>query len=267
MSFFSPSPHPLVFAHRGGRALGPENTLVALDAGLAAGADGLELDVRLTRDGDAVVIHDATLDRTTDATGPVRARTAGELARVDAGCRFEQDGARPWQGQGVGVPRLVDVLRRYPDRRLIIELKDHDAELGHAVAAILRQHGGDLDRLCIGGFGAPSVDACRSALPGMASSAHVREVRRALYASWLGWPVRTQAYGGYQIPEVRGRLRVVSRRFIRAAHRAGHHVQVWTVNETADMHRLLDWGVDALITDVPDVAARLVSERRSTPGR
>ncbi|MGE3577322.1 MAG: glycerophosphodiester phosphodiesterase [Vicinamibacterales bacterium] len=262
MTFFD-HPRPLVLAHRGGRALAPENTLLAFDTGLAAGADGLECDVRLSADGVPVVIHDETLDRTTDLTGPVRARTAAELARADAAARFEQDGRRPWQGQGVGIPTLAEVLRRYPDRRIVVEMKDHLPDLGTAVAAILRRDGGDLERLCIGGFGALPVEACRRALPGVASSAHVREVRRALYASWMGWPVRSQAYGGYQVPETRGRLRVVSRRFIRAVHRAGHHVQVWTVNDEADMHRLLDWGVDALITDVPDVAARLVDRRRA----
>ncbi|MGE3404939.1 MAG: glycerophosphodiester phosphodiesterase, partial [Vicinamibacterales bacterium] len=266
VTFFD-HPGPLVFAHRGGRALAPENTLLAFDTGLAAGADGLECDVRLSADGVPVVIHDETLDRTTDLTGPVRARTAAELARADAAARFEQDGRRPWQGQGVGIPTLAEVLRRYPDRRIVVEMKDHLPDLGTAVAAILRRDGGDLERLCIGGFGARPVEACRQALPGVTSSAHVREVRRALYASWMGWPVRSRAYGGYQVPETRGRLRVVSRRFIRAVHRAGHHVQVWTVNDEADMRRLLDWGVDALITDVPGVAATLVDARRATPGR
>src|SRR3954466_10045111 len=110
--FFAAS-RPQVFAHRGGSALGPENTIAAFDMGMAAGADGLELDVHLSADGVVVVHHDPTLDRTTDASGPVAARTAAELARVDAGYRFTKNGEYPFRGQGIGVPTLAEVFRRY----------------------------------------------------------------------------------------------------------------------------------------------------------
>src|SRR5262249_24275390 len=96
------SDRPQVFAHRGGCDLGPENTIAAFDAGMAAGADGLELDVHLSADGHVVVHHDATLDRTTDASGPVRSKTAAELARVDAGYRFSKNGQFPFRGKGIG---------------------------------------------------------------------------------------------------------------------------------------------------------------------
>ncbi len=253
MTFFD-HPAAFVFAHRGGRALAPENTLLAFETGLAAGADGLECDVRLSRDGVPVVIHDATLDRTTNLTGPVSARTAAELARVDAASHFERDGAFPWRGQGVGIPTLAEVLRRHPDRRIIVEMKDDRPELGAAVAALLRREPA-LERICAAGFGAHPVRTVRQLLPEVATSAHMAEVRSALYASWVGWP-RRGVYGGFQVPEARGGWRVVSPRFVRAAHRAGHRVQVWTVNDKADMNRLFDWGVDAVITDVPDVAVR-----------
>ena len=256
MNFFHHSA-PLVFAHRGGRALGPENTLAALDIGLEAGADGLEFDLRLSRDGVPVVIHDATLDRTTNATGPVRDRTAAELARVDAAYHFDRAGRYPWRGQGIGICTLAEVLRRYPDRRLIVEMKDNLTELGEAVAAVLRKEPA-LERICAAGFGALSVGAIRRALPVVATSAHMSEVRAALYGSWLGWPVRGRGYGGYQVPEVRGGYRVVSPRFVRLAHRAGHKVQVWTVDEADDIARLLSWGVDAIITDRPDAARRAI---------
>src|SRR5687767_14722600 len=96
------SSRPLVFAHRGGCALGPENTLAAFDLGLAAGADGLEFDVHLSADDVVVVFHDDTLDRTTQSSGPVRSRTAAELAGVDAGCRFrDARGDYPFRDRGV----------------------------------------------------------------------------------------------------------------------------------------------------------------------
>jgi glycerophosphoryl diester phosphodiesterase len=252
--FFGVPGPPRVFAHRGGCALGPENTIAAFDRGLAAGADGLELDVRLSADGMVVVCHDETLDRTTDATGPVVARTAAELSRVDAGYRFTDDGGHhPFRRQGVGVPTLREVLARYPDTPIIVEMKPDTAEMGLAlVADVLAARAAD--RVCAAGYGTRSLGAAREALPAMASSAGLSEVRLALYRSWVGWPPMRTPYGGYQVPEYAGSLRVVSRRFIRHAHRAGLEVQLWTIDEAADMERLLEWGADALISNRPDLA-------------
>ena len=255
--FFDRTRRPRVFAHRGGCALGPENTLAAFDAGIAAGADGLELDVHLSSDGVVVVCHDATLDRTTGDTGPVAALTAAELARVDAGCRFvDASGRRPWAGRGVGIPIFAEVLRRYAAVPIIVEMKIDTVEMGRAVAREV-EAAGATGRVCAAGYGVRSLGAARAALPRMASSACHPEVRWALYRSWVGWPVRRVAYGGYQVPEYAGGVRVVSPRFVRHAHRAGLEVQVWTVDEEPDMERLLGWGVDALISNRPDAAVRI----------
>jgi glycerophosphoryl diester phosphodiesterase len=246
---------PRVFAHRGGCALGPENTLAAFDQGLAAGADGLELDVHLSADGVVVVHHDETLDRTTSGAGRLALLTADELARVDAGYRFEAGGRFPFRGQGVGVPTLRDVFRRYPNIPIIIEMKVNSAEMGQALAAEVRRADA-VDRVCAAGFGARALRAARAAIPEMASSAAASEVRLALYRSWVGWPVRGVAWGGYQVPEVASGHRIVSPRFVRHSRSAGLGVQVWTVDTPADMERLLGWGVDALITNRPDLAVR-----------
>lgn len=255
VAFFA-SARPQVFAHRGGCALGPENTIVAFDRGVAAGADGLELDVHLSADGIPVVCHDDTLDRTTDAAGPVAACTAAELAGVDAGYRFAADGRFPFRGQQAGIPTLAEVLSRYPSLPVIVEMKVDSAAMGEAVAAAVRAADG-VDRVCAAGYGLASLRAFRRALPSAASSACHPEVQLALYRSWAGWPVRRPPYGGYQVPEHAGRIRVVSRRFVRHAHAAGLRVQVWTVDEEPDMARLLGWGVDALISNRPDLAVRV----------
>lgn len=255
--FFGGPGRPRIFAHRGGGALGPENTIAAFDRGLAAGADGLELDIRLSADGIAVVCHDETLDRTTDASGAVSARTVAELARVDAGYRFaDASGRHPFRGQGVGIPTLRDVLARYPDIPLIVEMKPDTEEMGRALAAEVVAAGA-VDRVCAAGYGSRSLAAARRAVPDMASSASRLEVRLALYRSWAGWPAKRTPYRGYQVPEHAGNLRVVSRRFIRHAHRAGLEVQLWTIDEAADMRRLLGWGVDALISNRPDLAVSI----------
>jgi glycerophosphoryl diester phosphodiesterase len=266
--FFRGPGRPRVFAHRGGCALGPENTIVAFDRGLAEGADGLELDVRLSADGVVVVCHDDTIDRTTDVSGPVSARTAAELARVDAGYRFtDSTGQHPFRGKGIGIPTLRDVLERYPKVPIIVEMKPDTAEMGRAMAAEVRR--ADAGYLCVAGFGGRALAAARADLPGVASSAALAEVRLALYRSWARWPVRRAAYGCYQVPEFAGALRVVSPRFIQHAHRAGIEVHVWTVDDEPDMQRLLEWGVDGLISNRPDLAVavrnRFVSAGQFAP--
>jgi glycerophosphoryl diester phosphodiesterase len=258
---FFAAARPLVFAHRGGSGLAPENTITAFDTAVALGADGLELDVRLSRDGVVVVHHDASLDRTTNASGGIDALDADELARVDAGYRFRRGGGAhpeyPCRGQGIGVPTLAAVLARFRDARVIVELKLNDPALAAATLAVVRRADA-VDRVCFGAFGRRVLRAARDAAPALATSAAREDVRWALYRSWCGWPHRRPAYAGFQVPEWSGRTRVVSRRFVDAAHRAGLGVQVWTVDAEDDARRLLALGVDALITDRPDVIVPLV---------
>ena len=267
LSFFHAS-HPLVFAHRGGCALGPENTLATFDAGLACGADGLELDVQLSSDGLLVVCHDTTLDRTTVESGRVADRTAAQLTSIQAGREFRH----PAVGGGTAafadvrltvIPTLQAVFARYPDTRIIVEMKVDTDEMGEALANEVRAAGAT-HRVCAAGAGLRSLRAARRALPEMASSASSPEVRLALYRSWARWPVSRVAYGGYQVPEYAGVTRVVSPRFIQDSQRAGLPVQVWTVDDEQDMRRLLTWGADALITNRPDVAVKVRDEMTRT---
>jgi len=262
---------PLVYAHRGGAALRPENTIASFDYGLSLGADGLEFDVRLSRDGIVVVHHDATLERTTNGTGPVSALTADELAHVDAAHWFTPADARskrdvvprsfPYRGQGHGVPRLRQVLARYPGVPLIIELKTNDPELARLAIEDVRAEKAT-ERVAFGSFGWRVLRAARRLEPAVPTGASREEVRLALYRSWVRWPLGKEAYREFQVPERSGPTRIVSRHFIAHAHRAGLVVKVWTVNEPADMRRLLEWGVDGLISDRPDLA---VAEVRAFP--
>jgi glycerophosphoryl diester phosphodiesterase len=248
------SDRPLVFAHRGGAKLAPENTLPAIDNGIALGAEGLEIDVQLSAEGIPVVIHDTTLDRTTDRVGPVNAFTAAELGRVDAGYRFEVDGQHPFRGQGIGVPLLDDVLSRHPNTRVIVEMKGDRPELARAVAASIRKANA-VDRTCVGSFYQGAIDAIRAEYPEVTTSASQSEARWTLHRAWVRWPwVSARPYAAFQVPEYAGRLRVVSPAFIRQVHKQGHVLQVWVVNERDDIRRLLDWGVDGIISDRPDIA-------------
>jgi glycerophosphoryl diester phosphodiesterase len=254
---FFDSTATLVFAHRGGSGLAPENTLEAFDRAVELGADGLELDVRLSRDGVVVVHHDGTLDRTTNLRGELSGFTADELARADAGYAFRQGGNWPFRGRGIGIPTLTAVLDRYRDVRVIVEMKENRRALAQAVVEAVRRADA-LDRVCLGSFGRRVLRTARAIEPRAATSASREEVRWALYRSWCGWPVARASYGGYQVPEMSGATQIVSSRFVDVAHRCGLRVQVWTVDREEDARRLLSWGVDGLITDRPDIMVALV---------
>lgn len=252
---------PLVYAHRGGAALRPENTLAAFDHGMACGADGLELDVHLSRDGIVVVHHDDTLERTTNGRGKLAALTAAELAAIDAGCRFRDDlGITAYGGKGFGIPTLHDVLLRYPAAQLIIELKSSGPRLARAVVDEVRAAGA-IERTAVGSFYPSALRAVREYEPRLATGAAKNETRWALYRAWLGWPLGSTTYREFQVPERAGLTPIVTPRFVRHAHRAGLAVKVWTVNDAAAMRRLLDYGVDAVITDRPDVARSVIDKR------
>jgi glycerophosphoryl diester phosphodiesterase len=255
------SSRPLVYAHRGGAALRPENTIASFDHGLSLGADGLELDVHLSSDGVVVVHPDDTLDRTTGGTGFVSSFTAVELAAVDAGYRFRPANAGPaefpFRGQGLGVPRLRDVLERYPAAQIIIELKVNHPELARRAIDEVRAAGA-IDRVSLGSFGWRVLHAARQYEPRISTGASREEARWALYRSWIGWPLVRPSYREFQVPERAGATTIISPRFIAHARRAGLPVKVWTIDEPDDMRRLIRWGVDGLITDRPDLAVAAV---------
>jgi glycerophosphoryl diester phosphodiesterase len=248
---------PVVYAHRGGAGLAPENTLVAFETGLAAGADGVELDVRLSRDGVAVLMHDPTLDRTTDATGPVDVRTAAELAGLDAGYHFALDGAHPFRARGIGVPSLKAVLDLHRAASLIIELKSADPRLARAVVDEIHAAGAAA-RVTVGSFQKGALDAVRALDPALRTGADMDGVRSRLEGPPGRGVLARPCFDVFQVPEVYAGQRVVTPEFIARAHDAGIAVMVWTVNHEDDMRRLLEWGVDGLITDRPDLAVPVV---------
>jgi glycerophosphoryl diester phosphodiesterase len=255
---------PLVYAHRGGAALRPENTLAAFDHGLSLGAGGLELDVHLSRDGIVVVHHDATLDRTTSGRGPLAACTAAQLAGLDAGYRFVGPDGRgfPFRGRGIGVPALATVLARYPGVPLLIELKGRNVEVARRTVDLVRKAGA-IETVALGAFSGRLLREARRLEPCLRTGASREETRWALYRSWVGLGLRCPAYREFQVPERSGRSVIVSPHFIEHAHRAAVAVKVWTVDTRADIDRLLDWGVDGIISDRPDVAVEAVRARRS----
>ncbi len=254
---------PLFFAHRGGSGLAPENTLPAFERGLSFGADALELDIQTTREGEIVVIHDQTVDRTTNGVGPVAGYTLEELRRLDAGYRFTPDGGQtyPFRGQGIVIPTMREMFERFPTMRINLDLKESSPDRERRLWELIQEYEA-YDRILVAsGEMHAAIIRFRALSAGrVATSASEAEIRRFFYAvqaratRWL-----RPAYDALQVPEIHGRIRVVSPAFVRAAHRLGIDVHVWTVDERGAMERLLALGVDGIMSDRPDVLADVLS--------
>jgi glycerophosphoryl diester phosphodiesterase len=252
----------IVLAHRGWRGRFPENTLLAMEKAAEMPIDGLELDVRMSKDGVIMVFHDESLPRTTNGRGLLHEKTLDQLQQLDAGCKWSaDDGASyPFAGQGVRIPTLEQVFQRFPDLWINIDIKQHDPETVRAFAQLVRRYGRE-KHICVGSFDLATNRRIRQLMPDVAHVASKQEVRRLLILSklYLGFLFRP-SHLLFQVPEVdpASNIRVVSERFSTAAHRRQGAVHVWTVNEMAEMQRLLEMGVDGLITDFPDRALRLL---------
>jgi glycerophosphoryl diester phosphodiesterase len=253
----------MLVAHRGGARLAPENTVVAFrQAREQWRADMLELDVRLTRDGQVVVIHDPTVDRTTDGTGRVCDLTLDEIQSLDAGYRFtDLSGRHSFRGQGVRVPTLEEVLVTLTDIWINVECKEAPAA-GPLAEIVARQ--GAAERVLI----AAESERWRRGAAGYGGPWGASKPQGFLFFllhRLPGGSPYTPAADILQVPEWWKGLRIVTPRFVREAHRLNIPVQVWTVDDEADMRRLLEWGVDGIQTDRPDVLARVLTERAGRP--
>lgn len=250
---------PFAIAHRGSRTLWPENTMHAFAGAVALGYGWLETDLHLTADGVVVCIHDDTLDRTTDGSGPVWDRRWEEVRALDAGYRLGIDGDHPFRGQGIGIPSLEEVVTTFPDVRLIVDLKQDGLE-GPLTDLVDRL---DLwDRLIVGSFGGERLVRFRRRTDGrVATSTGPTETLRAWRAARRRSRVPDVPADAVQVPRSYRGLRVVTPKTVDGFHRGGLDVHVWTVNEAAEMHRLLDWGVDGIITDRPDLLKDVLAER------
>ena len=256
---------PANFAHRGGSARAPENTLEAFRLAIEAGASGLELDVHLTRDGEVVVIHDATVDRTTDSSGAVAAMTLEEIRRLDAGYGFSSDGGRtfPYRGRGLRVPTLAEVYADFPDARVNADIKEESPGAEEAVLRIIRGAGAQ-GRTLIASTDHPVIRRFRRVSEGrVATAASRREIAVFYFLSRLRLEALVRPrYAALQVPVEHLGITLVTPRFVAAAHSRGVRVDVWTINEVAEMRRLLDLGVDMLMTDRPEALEGLLAERR-----
>lgn len=244
-------PRPIVFAHRGASARAPENTLASFKLAEAEGAEAIELDAKLSSDGQVVVLHDPTLDRTTTGRGRVGDYSWGELRALDAGSHYSET------FRGERIPLLDEVFECFGKRLLInVELTNyrtpHDA-LVQKVCDLVKGHaleGGVL----FSSFLAPNLEQAARYLP---------EVPRGLLAKpgWTGAWARSFGFSFGDFAALHPYFTDVSRQQVQRVHRLKRRIHVWTVNGLQDMKRLVEWGVDGISTDDPRLALAAVGGR------
>ena len=239
-------PGPLAFAHRGGASEAPENTMPAFEHAVRLGYRYLETDAHVTADGVLIAFHDDRLDRVTDRTGVIAELPWSEVQRARV------DGREP-------IPLLEDLLSAWPDVRVNIDPK-HDGAAEPLAAAIVRTR--TVDRVCVGAFSDRRIAVVRALVgPSLCTSMGPREVAQLVAAS-RGLPgggrVRSPCA---QVPTNQGRVPLVTPRFVDTAHRLGVQVHVWTIDDGDEMARLLDLGVDGIMTDRPQVLKDVLFER------
>jgi glycerophosphoryl diester phosphodiesterase len=267
----------IAYAHQGGAWESPSSTLHAIEHALAAGATGIELDVHATSDGELVVCHDATVDRTTERSGNIVSFTLAELREMDFSYWWipgadvtpgRPADEYPYRGRApgdraFGIATLREVLERFPGVVLNLDIKQtapvvapYEAELARLLAEYER-----VDDVIVASFLDPATDAFRGVAPAVPTSAGTIATADAWRAVQEGSPVPDIPAVAYQVPERQGDLVVVDERFVTAAHAAGKAVHVWTVDDTESMERLVDLGVDGIISDLPTALSGVLSAR------
>ena len=262
------------YAHQGGAREGPSSTLWAMERAVAAGADAIELDVHATADGHLVVCHDATVDRTTDGRGPISSLSLAELRELDNAHWWtpgsvvapgRPDDEYPLRGRApaeraLGVATLDEVLEAFPDALLNLDIKQTAPVVPayeESVARTLRDHE-RTDDVIVASFNDGSTAAVRAFAPEIATSAGTLEVAafwRAVQAGDTPGPV---PFVALQVPVRTAGVTVCDAPLVEAAHRGGVAVHVWTIDDPAEMTRLIELGVDGIISDVPSVAVSVI---------
>jgi len=261
----TPRGWPINFAHRGGAKVVPENTIEGFREGFALGGGVVECDVHASAEGTIVVIHDAVVDRTTDGTGPVAEKTLPELQSLDAGYCFSPDGGAtfPWRAEGVTIPTLKALYEAFPNAPFNIEIKGDRAGIEETVFRHI-EAAGALQRTLVVAENRETIRRFRTISQGQvatASSSFELVVYWILHLLRLG-RLYVPAFQAVQPPDkFKGIVPVVTGRFVRNAHDRDLRVDVWTIDDEPTMRRLLSFGVDGIMTDRPDVLARVLKSQ------
>ncbi len=253
---FANKPHVLVIAHQGGEHLRPDNTMLAFQHAVDLGVDMLEMDIHRTSDGVLVVMHDETVDRTTNGKGLIKEMTFDELRELDAAYNWphhDPEGERPYRGQGVQVPALRELFEAFPDMPMNIEIKQTEPPIVQPFCDLLREYN-MTEKVLVASFDPVTLEYFRETCPDVATSGTEPEVRAFFILNTL---FLSAAYSpvveAFQVPEYSGDTQVLTRRFIQGAHQRNVEVHAWTIDLQEDMERLIALGIDGIITNRPDL--------------
>ncbi len=245
---------PLVIAHQGGDGERPSNTMVAFEHAIALGVDMLEMDIHASSDGVIVLSHDDKLDRLTDGTGLIKEKTLTEIKQIDAAYDWSPDDKGtefPYRGQGITVPTLEEILQSFPDQPMNIEIKQESPSIGMPFCDLIRQYR-MTDNVLVASFSQRTMDDFRRQCPEVTTSLTADETASYFYRHLL---LVSETYSPpaavVQVPEERSGFHILTSRFVTGAHARTLQVHAWTINEEADMQRMIDLGVDGIITDNP----------------
>lgn len=255
---FSPDQYPLVIAHAGSE-LFPHDTLYALKEYAAMGVDILEMDLHMTADGEIILIHDDTVDRTTDGSGDVREMTLAEVQALDAGWYWTKDEINyPFRGQGIVIPTLREVFETFPGYPMIIEIKQETPSMAQPLCDLIRQH--DMEtHVLVPSFNDAAIQEFRAVCPEVATAASRDEVRDFVIRGFLlmGGTI-TPEFEALQVPEEDGGVPVVTRLFLWFARNRNVEVHIWTINDPAEMERFIEMGLDGIMTDRTDLLLEIL---------
>lgn len=265
LSYFA-GRRPRIMAHRGSSGSFPENTMVSFEQAVKDGADILEMDVHMSLDGEVVVIHDPTVDRTTNGAGLIKQMPYAAIREFDAGYRFTVDAGRsfPHRGKGIVIPRFVEILTAFPEMPINVEIKEANPALISKMNELLRSFGRIQNKSVLVAADANSIMHAFRSLASDAITGHCRsEVYRFVASAWLRLPGLFGRPRGlaFQIPSSKLGLTIPTRALVRQAHLLGTEVHVWTVNDPAQMAALLDLGVDGIFTDEPLLMRQLLESK------
>lgn len=255
---FGEDHYPLVIAHAGSM-LYPHNTLYALEKYAAMEVDVLEMDLHMTADGEIILIHDDTVDRTTNSSGDVREMTLAEVQALDAGWYWTKDDENyPFRDQGIMIPTLKAVFDSFPEYAMIIEIKQDSPSMALPLCDLIREFGME-EKVMVASSRETAMQEFRSFCPEVATSATREEVKALVIRSFilLGGTI-TPEYEALHVPEEDGGIPVVTPLFLWFAHNRNLEVHIWTINEPEEIERFIDMGVDGIMTDRTDLMLEIL---------
>ncbi len=272
-------PHPyfdgpafVILGHRGTAGTRPENTLASFIQSLKDGADTLESDLHLTKDGEIIMMHDPVVDRTTNGTGPISEMTLKEIKALDAGYKFTPDGGKtyPFRSQGIKVPTLAEALSAFPDKRINLEIKDNNQELVEKVVDLIAATGRE-DSVLLTAGDDETMKKLRAYVEKTGSQVAISASTGEIFDFFMGVGQDTPPPKGvmalqvpYKIEFGGENITVVTPAFVEKAHKHGIHVHVWTIDDPKEMKELRDMGVDGIFTDFPKLAKQVLSNAPKT---